>query len=132
MLARSSSGLDGETCFNGWLAGLSTKTASVYMRWARTYSDQNETPRLDLPSSLFEMRGGTERRREARQSKQQQEFKRVLREVARSHGEMRRPSSQMPPSMHDQIKTRAPRAKCRMRWARLNENERGALELPQV
>lgn len=62
-----------------WLAknfDLNAKTASVYMRWARTYNDTSGAPR---PKSLREMRGDGERM----QSKQQQDFRRVLRDVAR-------------------------------------------------
>jgi hypothetical protein len=64
---------------------LSSKTASDYMRWARLHAEHAEigTPRSDLPTSLFEMRGGTERRREQYQSSQHQQFRRVLRDVAR-------------------------------------------------
>jgi hypothetical protein len=64
-----------------WLAknfDLSTKTASVYMRWSRAYNDTSGAPR---PKSLGEMRGDTERNREQRQSTQQQRFQRVLRDV---------------------------------------------------
>lgn len=58
-------------------------TARTYMRWARMH-DENERPALEMrPSSLREMRGDTERRREQYQSKQQQDFRRVLRDVAR-------------------------------------------------
>jgi hypothetical protein len=72
----------------GWGAWLSknfeltSRTASDYMRWARLHAEIGTRP-SDLPASLFEMKGGTERRREDRQSKQQQDFRRVLRDVAR-------------------------------------------------
>jgi hypothetical protein len=60
---------------------LSKTTANVYMRWAREHLD--EGPVQPRPRSMYEMTGGTERDRENRQSKQQQEFRRVLRDVAR-------------------------------------------------
>lgn len=56
-------------------------TARTYMRWARMHNENERQP-LVL-NSLNEMRGDTERRREERQSKQQQDFRRVLRDVAR-------------------------------------------------
>jgi hypothetical protein len=68
-----------------WLTknfALSSVTAGAYMRWARMHAQIERQP-SDLPASLFEMMGGTDRRREQRQSKQQQDFRRVLRDVAR-------------------------------------------------
>jgi hypothetical protein len=60
---------------------LSQSTAGVYMRLARLH---NERGALKMPiASLREMRGDTERDRAQYQSKQQQQFRRVLREVAR-------------------------------------------------
>jgi hypothetical protein len=59
---------------------LSIRTAQVYMRWAREFDQKRRGPAY---SSLSEMTGGTERRREDRQSTQQQAFRRVLRDVAR-------------------------------------------------
>jgi Protein of unknown function (DUF3102) len=62
---------------------LSIRTAQVYMRWAREH-DQLRSGTAQMPyTSLSEMRGDTERRREERQSTQQQQFRRVLRDVAR-------------------------------------------------
>lgn len=61
---------------------LSAWTAQVYMRWARIH-DQKRGPATQLPSSMREMTGHTERVREERKSKQQQDFRRVLRDVAR-------------------------------------------------
>jgi hypothetical protein len=62
---------------------LSQVTARLYMRWARAYSE-NETGGFEVShASLREMRGSTEREREDRQSTQQQQFRRVLRDVAR-------------------------------------------------
>lgn len=62
---------------------LSERTARAYMQWAREH-DQIGSRDADLPyRSLREMRGDTERRREDYQSKQQQDFRRVLRDVAR-------------------------------------------------
>lgn len=63
-----------------WLAknfDLSKTTANVYMRWAREHLDGRP-----VQASMHQMTGGTERRREDRQSKQQQDFRRVLRDVA--------------------------------------------------
>jgi hypothetical protein len=54
-------------------------TANQYMRWAREEDDIVAAGH----NSLRAMRGATERDREQRQSKQQQAFRRVLREVAR-------------------------------------------------
>ena len=59
---------------------LSAHTASNYMRWAR---EHNQIGRQPSYTSLHEMSGGTQRRRENRQSSQQQNFRRVLRDVAR-------------------------------------------------
>ena len=67
-----------------WLTNnfdLSRRTAQDYMRWARE-RDQKRTGGAQVSSSLREMRGGTEREREHRGSKQQQAFRRVLRDVA--------------------------------------------------
>jgi hypothetical protein len=61
---------------------LSRSTAQVYMRWAR--NDQMPRDARQVPyTSLREMRGDAERVREERQSKQQQEFRRVLRDIAK-------------------------------------------------
>jgi hypothetical protein len=67
-----------------WLTknfNLSQDTARLYMRLARSQnvSGNHETRSF---SSINEMRGVTERRREDYQSKQQQAFRRVLRDVA--------------------------------------------------
>lgn len=56
---------------------LSKTTANVYMRWAREHLDGRP-----VQASLHQMTGGTDRRREQRQSTQQQAFRRVLRDVA--------------------------------------------------
>lgn len=70
-----------------WLSknfDLSQQTARVYMKWAREHDDFARGTREVPPAkSLSEMRGDTERAREQRQSKQQQAFRRVLRDVAR-------------------------------------------------
>jgi hypothetical protein len=59
---------------------LSQITAQRYMRWARQQMRPGGT---EMPYvSLNEMRGETQRRREESQSKQQQAFRRVLRDVA--------------------------------------------------
>jgi Protein of unknown function (DUF3102) len=55
-------------------------TANRYMRWARIH---NDPPGNKVPASMRELRGTTDRDREERQSKQQQQFRRVLRDVAR-------------------------------------------------
>jgi hypothetical protein len=62
---------------------LSQRTAQVYMQWAR-HEEQKRSGSAHLPTfnSLNEMLGATERHREDRRSKQQQAFKRVLRDVA--------------------------------------------------
>lgn len=73
--------------WNRWLQknfDLSKTTANVYMRWARQHHEQLDSPAIQPTySSLRQMTGGTERRREDRQSSQQQAFRRVLRDVAR-------------------------------------------------
>jgi hypothetical protein len=61
---------------------LSPQTARVYMQWARIH-DENARGAREMPASLRSMRGDADREREQRQSKQQQEFRRVLRDVAR-------------------------------------------------
>lgn len=57
---------------------LSRSTAAVYMQYADLSREAQQAP-----SSLREMRGDTERVREQRQSKQQQQFRKVLHDVAR-------------------------------------------------
>src|SRR5262245_43649064 len=59
---------------------LSMRTAQDYMRWAR--EAQKRGGPAHMPS-MFEFTGGTDRRRDDRQSTQQQAFRRVLRDVAR-------------------------------------------------
>jgi hypothetical protein len=62
---------------------LSHTQANTYMRWAREHDD-NKSGAVKVPyRSLNEMMGNTERHREDRQSKTQQAFRRVLRDVAR-------------------------------------------------
>lgn len=62
---------------------LSIRQAQEYMRWAREH-DQMRAGGAQMPyASLREFRGATERDREHRQSTQQQQFRRVLRDVAR-------------------------------------------------
>ena len=59
-------------------------TARIYMRWAREYADfHSGAVKAQPPSSLRQMTGDCERDREERRSKQQQDFRRVLRDVAR-------------------------------------------------
>ena len=75
----------GRGAWGQWLTknfDLSTRTAQLYMQWARGH--ETRTGGSHFPyRSLSEMRGKTERDREDRQSKQQQAFRRVLRDVAR-------------------------------------------------
>jgi len=77
----------GQVAYGGWGRwltknfDLSHRQANEYMRWAREY-DQNRGGAAKI-SSLRQMSGHTERRREERQSDQQQAFRRVLRDVAR-------------------------------------------------
>jgi Protein of unknown function (DUF3102) len=62
---------------------LSIRTAQEYMQWARKH-EQLRAGGAHVPYlSLRETRGSTERAREDRQSKQQQDFRRILRDVAR-------------------------------------------------
>jgi Protein of unknown function (DUF3102) len=62
---------------------LSTRTAQDYMRWAR-HREQKRKGLAEVEyTSKYEMSGGTARDREDRQSKQQKDFRRVLRDVAR-------------------------------------------------
>jgi hypothetical protein len=66
-----------------WLAknfDLSQPTAARYMRWARESDHAVTEPRYQ---SIRDMTGQTARDRENRQSKQQQDFRRTLRDVAR-------------------------------------------------
>ena len=72
---------------------LSIRTARDYMRWARQHNEFG-TGGAEVPyTSLRQMRGDTEREREDRQSKQQQEFRRVLRDVARDDFVQKRQSA---------------------------------------
>jgi hypothetical protein len=66
-----------------WLAknfDLSQRTAQDYMRWAR--EEQMRGGAAHMPQSMHDFTGHRERKREERQSTQQQAFKRVLRDVA--------------------------------------------------
>jgi|KBSMisStandDraft_5_1062788.scaffolds.fasta_scaffold99877_3 hypothetical protein len=70
--------------WSGWLTknfDLSQRTAQEYMRWAR--EEQIRGGAAHMPNSMREFTGHADRRRDDNQSKQQQEFKRVLRDVAR-------------------------------------------------
>jgi hypothetical protein len=63
---------------------LSRSTAAAYMQWARSYQDHlSRDARQPEFTSLRQMRGDADRVREERQSKQQQDFRRVLRDIAR-------------------------------------------------
>lgn len=62
---------------------MSHQTASTYMRWAREYDDLAGGAREVPYRSIREMTGHTDRDRERRQSTQNKEFRRVLRDVAR-------------------------------------------------
>jgi hypothetical protein len=69
-----------------WLAknfDLSQQTAQRYMRWARAHGDSLRGAEEVPYRSLREMDGDTARAREDRQSAQQQQFRRVMREIAR-------------------------------------------------
>ncbi len=71
--------------WNGWLAknfDLGRSQAYVYMGWARRFREVSAGSG-QMPKSLNEFRGETHRAREDRQSKQQQDFRRVLHDVAR-------------------------------------------------
>jgi hypothetical protein len=73
--------------WGSWLSknfNLSDRTAREYMRWARLH-DEIGGGTAEMPTSITEMTGRTDRAREFRQSKQQQNFKRVLRDVARDN-----------------------------------------------
>jgi hypothetical protein len=74
--------------WTGWLSknfSLSRSTAYAYMQWARHLEERMSSPatQTEIFSSIRQMRGDTDRRREDHQSKQQQQFRRVLSEVAR-------------------------------------------------
>jgi hypothetical protein len=62
---------------------LSQWTANQYIRWAHQDRDFVDGVTKVRPTSIREVSGITARDREHRQSKQQQDFRRVLREVAR-------------------------------------------------
>jgi hypothetical protein len=61
---------------------LSQKQAQVYMRWAREHQKRVGDAHLQY-RSLREMTGHTERDRDARTSKQHQEFRRIMRDIPR-------------------------------------------------
>jgi Protein of unknown function (DUF3102) len=68
-----------------WLAknfDLGRSTAASYMRWAREADLSGGAAQVPY-RSLRDMTGHTERDREHRESKQQQDFRRILRDVAR-------------------------------------------------
>ncbi len=76
----------GYGAFGRWISKnfeLSSRTAQVYMQWARAHADLRTGDAQLAHTSLKEMRGDTERAREQSQSKQQQAFKRVLRDLPR-------------------------------------------------
>lgn len=69
-----------------WLSknfDLSHSQANIYMRWAREHDDFARGARKVPPISMREMRGDAERARDEHQSKQQQAFRRAMRDVAR-------------------------------------------------
>jgi hypothetical protein len=73
--------------WGAWLTrnfDLSTRTAQVYMQWAK-HAEQirSGTAQTKPFNSLSEMRGDTDRAREHRQSKQHQDFRRIMRDMAR-------------------------------------------------
>jgi Protein of unknown function (DUF3102) len=62
---------------------LSDRTARVWMQWAR-HREQIGRGSAEMEyASIHQMTGGTERRREERQSKQQRDFRRILRDLPR-------------------------------------------------
>lgn len=68
-----------------WLAknfDLTDRTARKYMQWARIHNEIG-TGGSEMPTSMRDMTGVRERDREERNSKQQQDFRRTLRDVAR-------------------------------------------------
>lgn len=75
----------GRGAWGRWLAknfDLTMRTAQVYMQWAREHQTRGGASHSSY-RSLREMTGHTGRDREDRQSTQQQQFRRVLRDVAR-------------------------------------------------
>jgi hypothetical protein len=69
-----------------WLSknfDLTDRTAQQYMRMARNEQHFRSGASEVRHASIRQMTGQTEREREHRQSKQQQDFRRVLRDVAR-------------------------------------------------
>jgi hypothetical protein len=69
-----------------WLSknfDLSDKTARTYMQWARIHDDFGGGDAKAPYKSIREMTGHNERARDRYQSPQQQQFRRVLRDVAR-------------------------------------------------
>ena len=79
----------GQVGYGGWGRWLSKNfdlshsQANIYMRWAREHADFARGERKAPPESMRVMRGDTERAREHYGSKQQEAFRRVLRDVAR-------------------------------------------------
>jgi len=67
-----------------------------YMRWARMH-DENEDAVLEM-RSIRQLAGATDRDREDRRSKQQQAFRRVLRDVARDEFVQERQETRQWPS----------------------------------
>ena len=69
-----------------WLSknfDLSTRTAQAYMQWARHHEQiRSGDAQTQIFNSMKDMRGDTERNREHRTAKPQQDFRRVLRDVA--------------------------------------------------
>lgn len=78
-----------QVAYGGWSRWLSKnfelsmRQAQEYMRLARMHEDTRAGGAQVTYESLREARGATERDREERQSKQQQAFKRVLRDLPR-------------------------------------------------
>jgi hypothetical protein len=71
--------------WGSWLAknfDLASRTAQIYMQWARLQNEMRSGASQTAPASLREMTGRTERQREERRSKQNQAFRRILRDVA--------------------------------------------------
>lgn len=72
--------------WGSWLSknfDMDQRTARRYMQWARSYDENGHGVSEPQYTSLRHMTGQRERERENRQSKQQQDFRRVMRDVPR-------------------------------------------------
>jgi hypothetical protein len=79
---------------------LSDRTARRYMLWARQFGHRE----AEVPfASLREMGGDTQRRREEYRSEQQQDFRRVLRDVARDDFNAERQARDREVNLHREL-----------------------------